>query len=154
MIRQLDVLGNTEVVTFRELGINSVPARIDTGARTSSVWASKIDEKDGSLRFTLFDERSKYYTGETIETKNFGHRAISSSNGHVERRYTVELVINILGRNIRATFTLANRSSQAYPVLVGRNILRGKFVVDVTRENVLSKGQRRPKRQPLVGRVE
>lgn len=154
MIRQLTVIGNTEVVTFRELGIHNVPARIDTGARTSSVWASKIDENDGKVQFTLFDERSKYYTGEIIETRDFGHRDVSSSNGHVERRYAVKLLINILGRNVRATFTLANRSAQAYPVLVGRNILRSKFVVDVARENVLSKGQQRPNKQLLIDEVE
>jgi hypothetical protein len=30
-----------------------------------------------------------------------------------------------------ATFTLADRSSQVYPVLIGRATLRGKFIVDV-----------------------
>jgi hypothetical protein len=154
MIRQLDVIGNTEVATFRELGIYDVPSRIDTGAKTSSVWASNIKENDGNLRFTLFNVQSKHYTGDIIKTRDFGYRAISSSNGHVENRYAVRLLINILGRNIRATFTLANRSTQAYPVLVGRNILRGKFMVDVTRENVLSKGQQRPQRQQLTDKAE
>ena len=46
-------------------------------------------------------------------------------------RYKVKIPVVVKGRKIKANFTLADRSAQVYPVLVGRNILRGKFVVDV-----------------------
>ena len=49
----------------------------------------------------------------------------------LQQRYKVKLRVILDNRVINATFTLADRSSQVYPVLVGRNILRGKFIVDV-----------------------
>ena len=130
-MKQKTIIGKAEIVNFPEFGLKNIPARIDTGAKTSSVWASEIQESDGLLSFKLFGGDSPHYSDVVIETKRFGLRAISSSNGAVEERYVVRLIVEIEGRKIRASFSLANRASQTYPVLVGRNVLRGKFVVDV-----------------------
>ena len=48
----------------------------------------------------------------------------------------IKMLVIISGKKIRARFTLANRSTQKYPVLVGRNILRRKFVVDVKHKHI------------------
>ena len=125
------LIGQTELIDFPELHLDSIAARIDTGAKTSAIWASNIVVKDGILRFTLFDETSEYYTGDVLQTKAYHNRTIISSIGTKENRYGIKLLILISGRNIRASFTLANRSVQTYPVLIGRNVLRGKFLVDV-----------------------
>lgn len=125
------IIGRAENVRFTEWNDALIPARIDTGAKTSSVWASNIVEHDGRLSFVLFEAGSTHYTGNIITTDSFQIRAVASSNGAVEQRYAVKLLVELAGRKIRAYFTLANRSTQVYPVLVGRNVLRGKFLVDV-----------------------
>jgi len=125
------IIGQSVHIQFPELGIINVPSRIDTGARTSAVWASRISENDGKLEFVLFDKQSSLYTGELLTFEQFETREVTSSNGIKEERYMVKLLVKMDGRSIRARFTLANRSTQKYPVLIGRNVLRGKFVVDI-----------------------
>jgi hypothetical protein len=125
------LIGQTELIEFPELHLDNIVGRIDTGAKTSAVWASNIELHNGVLQFSLFDSTSEYYTGDVIKTKDYHIRTIISSIGTKEDRYGIKLLILMSGRKIRASFTLANRSSQTYPVLVGRNVLRGKFLVDV-----------------------
>ena len=131
MSEEKKLIGQTEVINFPELNMEGVAARIDPGAKTSAIWASNISLKDEILEFTLFDKTSEYYTGEVLRTDVYHIRTIISTIGTKEERYGVKLLILMSGRKIRASFTLANRSSQTYPVLIGRNVLRGKFIVDV-----------------------
>jgi hypothetical protein len=131
MNKTMLTIGPTEPVDFPEFQLVAVPARVDTGAKTSAIWASHVEEAGDVLRFTLFGETSNFYTGRIIETNRFKRLKIISSNGTKEARYKVILVLLLHGRKIRASFTLANRSAQTYPVLIGRNVLRGKFLVDV-----------------------
>lgn len=129
--KQLVIIGRAEHLTLRDTGI-TVPARVDTGAKTSAIWASKVRvDAAGILHFRLFDNESEFFSGETYRTKEFEETVVSSSNGAAEKRYKVKLRISLGGRNINASFTLADRSTQVYPVLIGRNILQGKFVVNV-----------------------
>lgn len=127
----LITIGRSEEVGLPERNLNSIPARIDTGAKTSSIWVTNVHEHDGKLEFYLFGTKSTYFTGELITAKHFEKRMIASSNGELQERYVVKLLVDLAGKKIRASFTLADRSGQVYPVLIGRNILRGKFLVDV-----------------------
>jgi hypothetical protein len=136
MLTNPTIIGQSEYIDFPELNLQAVPARIDTGARTSAIWVSSVQERDGGLAFVLFDKQSSFYTGEKIFVSRFERRIVTPSNGLAEDRYMVKLLVVIGGRKIRARFTLANRSTQRYPVLVGRNILRGKFIVDIKHNNV------------------
>jgi hypothetical protein len=131
--KPLNIIGRVERIDFPETGVFNVPARIDTGAKTAAVWASNIQVTPQGLSFCLFGPSSKLYTGEKIIVKSYTERVVSSSNGHASNRYAIRLLVRVDGRNIRALFTLADRSTQVYPVLIGRNDLRGKFVVDVTK---------------------
>lgn len=129
--QDLQLIGRAEKINFPELGLSGVPARIDTGAKTSAIWASGIKEKDGTLEFVLFARKSPFYTGKKLSTRQYTQRVISTSTGMAQSRYIVRLLIELKGKKIRASFSLANRSKQVYPVLIGRRILRGKFLVDV-----------------------
>ncbi|NTW62289.1 hypothetical protein HGB25_02685 [Candidatus Saccharibacteria bacterium] len=123
-------IGRVETVCLP--GIETrVHARIDTGAKTSAVWASKVRIKNERLYFRLFDEGSNHFSNTDISTGDFSETVVASSNGNSELRYKVKLGIVLKGRKIQASFTLTDRSSQVYPVLIGRNVLRGKFVVDI-----------------------
>ncbi len=128
---KLQVIGQTEVLDFPELGVSSVPARIDTGAQTSALFVSKITLEEGKLVVVLFDKNSPHYSGKSVVFDNFKTTVVYSSNGQNEERYKVRTLVLLKRRKIRASFTLADRSKQVYPVLIGRNVLSGKFVVDV-----------------------
>jgi hypothetical protein len=126
------IIGRVEEVLFPHLGIGHVHARIDTGAQTTAIWASRVGLEQGRLAVVFLGPEHRSYTGETVYFDHFEETIVASSNGHTELRYKVRTTIHIAGRKIRARLTLADRSSQVYPVLVGRNVLRGKFIVDVS----------------------
>lgn len=130
-IKPLKTIGRAEKVGFPELGLEHVPARIDTGATTSAIWASDIQLKNGVVSCVFFDTQSPFYTGKTVRFADYEEVIVASSNGTTQNRYKVYLLIKIRGRKVRGAFTLANRATQVYPVLVGRNVLLGKFLVDV-----------------------
>lgn len=127
----LITIGRAEVIALPELGFFDVPVRIDTGARTSALWVSQLKEENGELSFVLFGKKSPLYTGEIVRVGSYSRRVVASSNGNTEDRYVVKLLVGMHGKKIRASFTLTNRATQVYPVLIGRNVLRGKFVVNV-----------------------
>jgi hypothetical protein len=125
------IIGQIGEVIFPELSDIAIEARIDTGAQTSAVWVSNVSETADGLSVVFFDETSELYTGKTVLISEYADAVVISSNGSSERRYKVQLLCVVAGRRIRGWFTLADRSRQKYPVLLGRNILKGKFIVDV-----------------------
>ncbi|MBR3131805.1 ATP-dependent zinc protease [Candidatus Saccharibacteria bacterium] len=132
---QLSIIGSTEFVDVSK--IKNIPAKIDTGADTSSIWASDIDmEKDGTLVFSLFHQKSPFYTGERLKTKKYTAKSVRSSHGDKQIRYRVELPLSLGGKNFTTTFTLSNRSRNHFPILIGRRTLEGVFLVDVAKFSV------------------
>ncbi|NCO10711.1 hypothetical protein GW746_02545 [Candidatus Saccharibacteria bacterium] len=146
-VKEKVTIGRSEKVSLPELGVKNIPARIDTGATITSVWASSIRESEQGLSFILFDEGSEFFTGSSVTIADYGRRVVSSSMGHVEVRYTVQLLVSLRGRRIRARVTLADRSTQTYPILIGRNILRNKYIVDVASGDLLSAKEAQRRRE-------
>lgn len=115
-------------------GIPDVPAKVDTGATISSIWASQITlTPENKLEFCLFAPGSPLYTGERITVDEFKVRNVRNSTGHEEIRYLVWLPTVIKGKRIRTSYTLADRSRNDFPVLIGRRALNGKFLVNVSK---------------------
>ncbi len=128
---KLEIIGTNTLVDIDEY--RHVPAKVDTGADSSAIWASQIEvNKKGVLRFSLFGPKSPYYTGKVFERKDYKTVKVRSSNGQEQTRYRVCIPVTINGRKIRATFTLADRSRNLFPVLIGRRTLKHKFLVDVS----------------------
>lgn len=142
--KALTIIGRAEKVFFPMLS-TYLPAKVDTGADLSSIWATKIKEIDDELQFVLFDTQSKHYTGDIIKLPKSGYRLtrVANSFGHKELRYVVKLPIEVAGRKINATFTLADRSKKLYPILLGRRMLKGKFLVDVAKGDPLHYEEKR-----------
>lgn len=138
----LAIIGRAEKVTFPTVGGSMLHARIDTGAKTSSLWASEVTKCDDGLHVRLADERYDAYATPLV-FKHFSQVVVSSSTGHEQVRYKVKLPIIIKKRRIMATFTLADRSTQVYPVLIGRSTLNKKFLVDVSRGSPLRDEEKR-----------
>lgn len=112
-----------------------VPAKIDTGADASAIWASHFQiTDDHKLQFTFFDEDNEYYTGEIITVEEFDAVAVRSSNGETTVRYRTEVPIEIGGRKISVKFNLSDRSRNQYPILIGRRTIKNRFYVDPQRE--------------------
>src|SRR5689334_5920845 len=124
------IIGRVEKISFPELGIKNVHAKIDTGADLSSIWATGIHEEDGVLKFKLFGRKSPHYTGKELEfgRPNYLLTRIANSFGHKEMRYVVKLQLKLGGRVIVGTFTLSDRGRKTYPVLIGRKLLNRKFL--------------------------
>lgn len=133
------IIGRSEKVWFPEWGIERVNARIDTGAMTSSLHAEHIEvfEKDGEewIRF-WFDG----HEGEEVEAKVVKDTLVKSSNGEAMHRYFVSTTIELAnGDSHSILLSLANRSAMKHPVLIGRRLLSGKYLVDCEQSFIFGK---------------
>jgi len=124
------VIGSEEFVSFPELGVDKIQARVDTGAAISSLGVKWIKEEEGMVSCLLPNKK-------VVVFDSFEKKTIKSSFGHTEERYVVKILINVLGRKVRTNFTLADRSKMKFPILLGRKLLKGKFMVDVDLKNQL-----------------
>lgn len=137
MEKEKSLIGRAEKVTFPVFLDTPIYARIDTGARTSTIWGSATVNQDDHLEVVFLGDKNLTHT-----FSDYGRRVVASSNGHTEARFTISLVVVLAGRKIRATFTIADRSSQVYPVLIGRNVLKGKYIVDVKIDHGLKEAEK------------
>ena len=129
----LPIIGSIEYVSI-EGECERIPAKIDTGADTSSIWASDIEvNKQGELSFKLFAEGSPFYSGKVYTTSEYGVKVVRSSNGEEQIRYRTNLPIKVAGKKIHANFTLSDREKNNFPILIGRRTLNKKFLVDVSK---------------------
>jgi len=137
------LLGRYESVSFPELNISSIDAKIDTGAYSSAIhahkiWTETVNNKE-ILKFDLLDPSIKGYTPHVVESSNFRRKRVRSSNGRLEERYLIKTILFIGGRKRKTDLTLANRKKMKYPVLIGRKLLGTGFVVDVSLNNINNK---------------
>lgn len=140
MTQTITTIGRAEKIELLDFKLDAIPAKIDTGADLGSIWASDISEEEDGLYFALFGPGSAYYTGklQRFTKPDYSLTRVANSFGQKELRYKVKLLIKVKNRTVRATFTLSDRSKKTYPVLLGRRLLHGKFVVDVTAGEPLS----------------
>ncbi len=145
------ILGRSDRVDLPELGLDNIHAKIDTGAYTSSLHCSSAKVVNGHLEFILLDEEHPEFTGMPLRVTTFDQREIRNSFGEAELRYVIKTRIRIHGRLIRAEFSLSNRGNLRFPVLLGRKILRHRFLIDVTKKDLsyLHKLHSSPKQPPL-----
>ncbi len=131
-----DIVGINEFITINDV-MENIPAKIDTGADSSAVWASDIRvDEDGVLLFKLFGEGSEFYSGEDIRVKDFSVAKVRSTTGHQQIRYRTHFSVKIGGRRVKMLMNLSDRSKNKFPVLIGRRSIAGKFLVDVSKKNI------------------
>lgn len=123
-----------------EPGDIRMPARIDTGAATTSIHAEDIElvEKDGKrwVHFSLIDPA----TNEKVQVEQRLHRkvVIKQSDSEDQRRYVVRMWITIGETRSLVDVTLTDRERMEFPMLIGRNLLVDTVIVDVSRQNAVS----------------
>jgi len=137
------ILGSVEYVLFRELPF-PVESRVDTGATTSSIDARNVRRFERDGRTWVSYEVVDRVTGKEIELESPVVRvAIIDQPSHRERRFVVELAVSIDGRAYRTSeFTLSDRQNMDYPAIIGRNLLDGAYLVDVSAEYLLGDADR------------
>lgn len=128
------IIGRTDVIDFPELGLINVRAKIDTGAYSSSIHCYKVSVVKGKLTFYLPAHRSEKH--QKFTTEQFELKAIKNSFGQTEMRYVIKSKVILFGKTFKTEFSLADRAQMRYPVLLGRKLLRSRFLVDVALENV------------------
>ncbi len=124
------VVGWRELIDLPHLGLKGVPAKIDSGARTSSLHGHVIEEfsRDGEqfVRFAVDWDGEEHI----CEAVHVDVRGITSSNGETQQRYVIKTPMKIGNVEFRAEISLADRSDMKFPMLIGRSSLRRRFLVD------------------------
>lgn len=132
------IIGAKEYVNFPALKKKHVLARIDTGARTSSIHCDKVwveRKKNKKILCATLLRKTKNVT----RFKKFSKKKVKSSNGIAQVRYVVKIEMDLGDKIYLTSFTLNNRDKMNCPVLLGRKFLRGRFIVDVGRNYYLGR---------------
>jgi hypothetical protein len=137
--RHLPVIGWREHLALPDLEISSIRAKVDTGAIVSSLraWNIREVERDGKLyvRFTVNPTRNRA-TQKRVEAPLSDHRNITSSSGHKESQPIISTDVTMGERTFSVNLTLTRRAGMTFPMLLGREAVRGRFVVDPGRSYV------------------
>lgn len=125
------IIGRSERISFVDTEISNVPAKVDTGAYRSAIHAGNISIDGDTLTFTLLANHPVCGNmAHNLSTNDFRKVIIANSFGHEESRYEVKLKVKIGPKVFHARFTLADRSKKVYPILLGRTMLNGRFLID------------------------
>ncbi len=128
------VIGNQEWCAFGELGIPAIKARVDSGARTSALHAFNIHAftRDGAL-WVKFDVHPLQKNRKVVipcEAPVVDRRNVRSSTGESERRYVISTPVTLGDETWEVELTLTNRDSMGYRMLLGREAMSGRLIVD------------------------
>ncbi|MCX8081140.1 MAG: ATP-dependent zinc protease [Bacteroidia bacterium] len=136
--KYIRIIGRREMVFFPEWNLGPVEAKIDTGAYTGALHADDIRETKNEkgepcLSFVL---RKEFYPNlkenVTLFVHDYFSKPIRNSFGEEENRYIIRTKIKIGKKIIRTRISLTDRSTMKYQVLIGRRLIKGKFMLDVS----------------------
>ncbi|MFC4723102.1 ATP-dependent zinc protease [Geojedonia litorea] len=129
------IIGRVDKVDFPKLNLFNVDVKIDTGAYTSAIHCSEIIEENNTLRCTFSSKGHPNFKSENIIFENYSRTDVKSSNGFKENRFKIKSEVIFFGKTYRINLTLSTRDDMKFPVLIGRQFLSKKFMVDVDLEN-------------------
>ena len=132
------LIGWREYVNLPELGIKRFVAKMDTGASYCALHATDIHVLGGYVSF-------RFDSSEVIRTRLAGRKTITSSNGEKTRRCVIRTRIKIGTRIFTSEITLIDRSRMKDKMLLGRKILRNRFIIDPRLSYALSSAAKKRK---------
>lgn len=140
------LIGRHDRADFPELGLRDIRVKVDTGAYTSAIHCHHIREyvdKEGcpTLSFVLLDPSHPEYDAHTYTSQKFRQKTVRSSNGGREVRYLIKTKIRLFERDYPVELSLSERGEMRYPVLLGRRLLRGRFIVDTQLSDVSARAR-------------
>ncbi len=138
------IIGATAVLTEVSTSI-PFQARVDTGAKSSSLHVEKIEIKNESkrrddnvgkaIRFLVKNKEGESAWIETTIASAVRVRSSAQTDGKYDHRYKVRLTLELDGFRKEVLVSLNDRARMAYPLLIGRNFLRDDFLVDVSKDS-------------------
>lgn len=134
MIQNKVILGSEEWFSFPDLGIPTIKARVDSGAKTSALHAINIAPfiKEGAnwVRFDINPLQNDLKTVIHCEAPLVDKRIVKSSSGYREQRYVIQTTLDTGHSNWSIEMTLTNRDSMGFRMLLGREAMSGRVLVD------------------------
>ena len=134
---QAIVVGWDEWISLPELGLPAIKAKVDTGARTSSLHAVNIKpyDKDGVTRvsFLVHPLPDEPEVEIQCDAQVVDKREITSSNGESEERFIIRTPFSLVGQEWPVELSLTNREEMQYRMLIGRSTMSGRMLVDPDR---------------------
>lgn len=128
------ILGCEEWCSFPELGIPTIKARVDSGAKTSALHAVNIAPfTKNDINWVKFDINPIQNNQKTVihcEAPLVDKRIVKSSSGFREHRYVIQTTLEIGESKWEIEMTLTNRDSMGYRMLLGREAMNGRVLVD------------------------
>ncbi|MGW8268450.1 MAG: ATP-dependent zinc protease family protein [Longimicrobiales bacterium] len=139
----LPVIGWREWLSLPDLGIERIKAKIDTGARSSSLHAYDIrgfKRGGGSwVRFRVHPVQRNHRITVEAEARVIGKRTVRTSSGHDSLRWVIETDALLGGARWPIEITLTRRDAMGFRMLLGRQALRSRFLVDPGRSFIFGK---------------
>jgi hypothetical protein len=130
------VVGWREWVGLPGVGVEWMKAKIDTGARTSSLHAFALEEFERAdepwVRFEIHPWQRSAADAVEVVVPVHDRRMVRSSSGHAQHRVVVLLDLRLLDRVVKAEVTLTRRDEMGFRMLIGREVLEQGYVVDVS----------------------
>lgn len=129
------IIGWREWLSLPELGITQIKAKIDTGARSSALHAYDIEEipPQGDrprIRFKVHPQQRDTMTVVTAQADVLDRREVRNSGGKAELRYVIVTPVQLAQQQWPIELTLTNRDVMGFRMLLGRQAVRGRFLVD------------------------
>jgi ribosomal protein S6--L-glutamate ligase len=141
MLQNKIILGSEEWCSFPELGIPTIKARVDSGAKTSALHAINIApfKKEGHnwVKFDINPIQNNVKTIINCEAPLVDKRVVKSSSGFREERYVIQTNLEIGNTNWNIEMTLTNRDSMGFRMLLGREAMSGRVLVDPAQQYLL-----------------
>ena len=132
--KELVVIGWREWLVLPDLGVEAVKAKVDTGARTSSLHAFGLETfhegGEERVRFKIHPEQKSSRNEVEVEVPVVDWRTVRPSSGHAELRPVIVTTIRLRDQEWKAELTLTRRDAMGFRMLLGRQALRRRFVVD------------------------
>jgi len=133
-------IGRIDKADFPELILEDIDVKIDSGAYTSSIHCSNIEEistkNESFIRFKLLDPEHDFYNNKEFTFKKYSSKLVKSSNGISEKRFLIATEIEIFNTNFPIHLTLSERKDMKFPILLGRKFLNKKFVIDTAKKDL------------------
>jgi hypothetical protein len=137
------LIGWREWVAIPDLGVHQIKAKVDTGAKTSALHAEdiRIVKKSGKrfVRFRIHPYQRNSQLEVEARVALIEKRQIRSSSGHETLRPVIVVPVLIAGSMVDIEISLVNRDMMGFRMLLGREALRGRFIVDPQRSFVLGR---------------